>query len=140
MIATYQYYTDVYCGKCIREDDFKQFSIRAQRDVENFTLHRVQEDKFLDLPEKVQRQVQDCICAVAEFEYAVGQNEKVAQGVIQSGIVKSRSVGAVSESYDIPKSQYADMGYQEIQRAKVLTMQKMLLPCEGINLISRVIR
>ena len=107
MIATYEYYTDEYCGKQIREDDFDQFSIQAQRDVESFTLYRVQEDKFQDLPEKVQIQVKNCICAVAEIEYAVEQNEKVAQGAIQSGVVKSRSAGAVSESYDVPKSQFS---------------------------------
>ena len=140
MIATYEYYTDAYCGKQIREDDFDQFSIQAQRDVESFTLYRVQEDKFQDLPEKVQIQVKNCICAVAEIEYDVEQNEKVAQGAIQSGVVKSRSAGAVSESYDVPKSQYADMSYQELQHVKALAMQKMLLPRDGINLISRVIR
>ena len=141
MIATYQYYTDEYRGKRIHsEGDFEQFSIQAQRDVEGFTLYRVQEDKFQSLPEKVQIQVKDCICAVAEIEYAVEQNEKVAQGAIQSGVVKSRSAGAVSESYNIPKSQYADISYQELERTKCLVMQKMLLPREGVNLISRVIR
>lgn len=140
MIATYQYYAETYGGKRINENDFGQFSMQAQREVEHFTLYRAQEVRMPNFPEKVQNQIRDCICAIAELEYAVEKNEKVAQGIEQGGTIKSRSAGAVSESYEVPKSQYADMSYIEVQQTKAAIMREMLAPCEGTNLISRVIR
>lgn len=140
MVATYQYYTSEYYGRLIEKEEFDRLSTRAQKAVEQFTAYRAQEDKIPQLPERVQDQVKDCICAVAELEYIVEQNEKVARGAQQSQVIKSRSVGAVSESYDVPKSQYANMNYLEMQQAKAAMMRDMLSPRDGINLISRVIR
>lgn len=96
MIVDFTYYTEVFEGTAIPEQDFKQLSKKAERFVNYATCNRALETQGETL-----ETVKECICELAEQYQVIEKTEKQSLGEGEK-VIASESVGSWSVSYDTP--------------------------------------
>lgn len=94
MIVDFDYYKNVFCGNAIKQEDFDQFSRKAERFVAYATVN-----KAILTSGEVLNSVKDCICELAECYASFDKMEKQALGEGEK-VISSESVGTWSASYD----------------------------------------
>ena len=94
MIVDFDYYKDVYLGNAIKEEDFNQFSRKAERFIAYATVN-----KAILTSGEVLNSVKDCICELAECYASFDKIEKQSLGEGEK-VISSEGVGTYSVSYD----------------------------------------
>lgn len=110
MIVDFTYYTEVFEGTAIPEQDFKQLSKKAERFVNYATCNQAS-TAIGDTLETVK----ECICELAEQYQIIEKTEKQSLGEGEK-VIASESVGSWSVSYDTPTK--ADVNTEEYVKEK----------------------
>lgn len=98
--TTYEFYESTYLGDSIASADFAKWESRAQAKLDYLTENRITEEMFED--DSLGNKIKMAECAIAEILYNIDKATK-ASGVSDTGegkIIKSRSSGSESISYD----------------------------------------
>lgn len=95
--ADYDYYTNVYLGSAIAEEDFPRMASRASRYIDYITRNKAEKHASL-------LAVKDCCCALAERYQMIEASEQLALQSVKAGSadtaeVSSETVGSWSRSY-----------------------------------------
>lgn len=110
MIVDFTYYTEVFEGTAIPEQDFKRLSKKAERFVNYATCNQAHK-----ISGNVLETVKECICELAEQYQIIEKSEKQALGEGEK-VISSESVGSWSVSYDTPTK--ADVNTSEYTTEK----------------------
>lgn len=86
------YYTNVYHGTAIPEDELDKTLKVASRHIDILTFNRIVGKDISILTEYQQEIVKECCCEIAEFEY---ENEDMIKNIL-----KSYSLNGVSMTFD----------------------------------------
>lgn len=92
MYATFQFYTDVYLGNVIAEEDFPRLSLRASAFLDYYTQNRAEDN--IELPA-----LKMACCAIAEQMQIAETATVLASSIMrkgEGGEVQSESVGSYS--------------------------------------------
>lgn len=102
MYVSFDYYKNTYGGTKLTEDVFPKFAEKGERYIQRGTFNRVSEDTFNTFPEKIQTLIKKCVCNLAEamFDTSKMNDLIISSGQESSGIVKTKTAGAVSITYD----------------------------------------
>lgn len=95
--ADYDYYTNVYLGSAIAEEDFPRMASRASRYIDYITQNKAEKCASLQV-------VKDCCCALAERYQMIEASEQLALQSVKAGTadtaeVSSETVGSWSRAY-----------------------------------------
>lgn len=95
--ADYDYYTNVFLGNAIAEEEFPRMAAQASRYIDYITRNKA--EKKADLPA-----VKDCCCSLAERYQMIDAAERLAIHSVKAGSadtaeVSSETVGSWSRSY-----------------------------------------
>lgn len=95
--ADYSYYTGVFMGSAIAEENFSRLAVLASRYIDYITQNRAEKNAGLTA-------VKDCCCALAERYQMVEAAERLALQSVKAGSadtaeVQSETVGSWSRSY-----------------------------------------
>lgn len=110
MIVDFTYYTEVFEGTAINEQDFNRYSKKAERFVNYATCNQAS-TAIGDTLETVK----ECICELAEQYQIMEKTEKQSLGEGEK-VIASESVGSWSVSYDTPTK--ADVNTEEYVKEK----------------------
>lgn len=110
MIVDFTYYTEVFEGSAINEQDFNRYSKKAERFVNYATCNQAS-TAIGDTLETVK----ECICELAEQYQIIEKTEKQSLGEGEK-VIASESVGSWSVSYDTPTK--ADVNTEEYVKEK----------------------
>ncbi len=99
--ATYEYYTDEYCGDDIDEASFAKWQARASDELDRLCFGRIT-DTALEL---YSTQIQNAACALADVLYKLNKAAETA-GTAEGGNVKSISSGVQSISFGNTETEY----------------------------------
>lgn len=114
-MVDFMYYSTVFLGQELTEENFPYFSRQAERYLQFVTAGR-----YKDVCEDQQEVVKDCICELAELE----QKQKNLESKIENGqVISSESVGSYSASYVTPKSAEEN---EDIQNQRYSVVKKYL--------------
>lgn len=102
MYVSFDYYKNTYLGTKLSEDIFPKFAEKGERYIEKCTFNRINEDTFNTFPEKIQTLIKKCVCELSDamFDTSKMNDLIISSGQESSGIVKSKTAGAVSVTYD----------------------------------------
>lgn len=102
MYVSFDYYKNTYLGTKLSEDIFPKFAEKGERYIEKCTFNRINEDTFNTFPEKIQTLIKKCVCELSDamFDTSKMNDLIISSGQESSGIVKSKTAGAVSLTYD----------------------------------------
>ncbi len=110
MIVDFTYYTEVFEGTAINEENFNHYSKKAERFVNYATCNQAHKTSG-----NVLETVKECICEIAEQYQIIEKSEKQALGEGEK-VISSESVGSWSVSYDTPTK--ADVNTSEYTTEK----------------------
>ena len=96
MIVDFTYYTEVFEGTAINEQDFNRLSKKAERFVNYATCNQA----YTAIGDTLET-VKECICELAEQYQIIEKTEKQSLGEGEK-VIASESVGTWSVSYDTP--------------------------------------
>lgn len=91
----FAYYSTVFLGRELTEEDFPYFSKQAER-----YLNFVTSGRYQNVCEEHLEAVKDCICELAELEQKVKKQE---MKIDNNQVISSESVGSYSVSYVTPE-------------------------------------
>lgn len=112
MYVDYDFYKTEYNGGKLSEDNFNKFISKAEDVISRYTMDRVKENTLNSFPSSLVVKIKKCACELAEFCFDVSRiNDLVSikdDGI--AGVIKSKSAGAVSITYDtaLSTSNYLD--------------------------------
>lgn len=89
--VTTGYYTDVYGGTAIPENDLEKALKQAARHIDTLTYNRIVGRGISGLTEFQQDIIRECCCEMADFEY---ENAEILQSILQQ-----YSINGVSMSF-----------------------------------------
>lgn len=145
MFVDYTYYINVFGGSMLTESEFNQYGNMACMKISSSTLSRVTDSTINSYPPSLVNSIKNCACALAQwfkrFQSALETMTNAADGSQSEGIVKSKTAGAVSITYDNVSalSYFLDFNNQEQTTNSVL--KTFLYPqCIGgtlYNLLSK---
>lgn len=115
MFVDYEYYTEEYKGNSLTETEFNKYAKKACMKITTSTMSRVTDGTINKYPSELIDNIKDCACAITEW---IKKFEVALDNIIKDnneGIVKSKTAGAVTISYDTSQtaSYLLDMGKQE---------------------------
>jgi hypothetical protein len=141
MFADFEFYTDYYCGNLLNENNFNKFCLQASLDIEKTTVNRVSDADVNELPEPLKTRIKYCACELAEFFFTVAKMQNFAANAGNNegeGLIKSKTAGAVSVTYDDSATRsYLD--FRENSKRKEKIYKQYLFPQCGLNLLSKVV-
>jgi hypothetical protein len=138
MFIDFLYYSTVYGGKLFTAENFDKYSKLACLDIEKTTLCRVNEKSIVVFSEPLRTNIKFCACVLAELFLKIDEAENSQAELSKNGggIVKNRSAGAVSVTYDTSAS-YAS--FEANEKRRKIAYATYLFPQCGLNLLSRVV-
>lgn len=112
--ATYEFYSNEYCGTVIPETSFEKFVVKASKEINKWTYYRLSDT---EMTEELEHNLQYCACEIAELLYQI-DNYNRATSIAENGkgIVKSMSSGSESVSYETNASLYAKIAVDGKER------------------------
>lgn len=116
MYTTFDFYTYVYYGSKLKEENFDKFISKAEGIIAKNTGDRVNETTLNTFPELFITKVKKCACELAEYMSDV---DKVNSSIISNsdgsiGAVSSKKAGEVTVSYETSKSVSSYTNQKEI--------------------------
>lgn len=99
----YEYYKTQFKGSDLTEEEFEKYGNLACMEITTNTLSRVTDLTIGDYPKELISRIKDCACSIANYKKAFDNafNSIVgAKSGSGAGVIRSKSVGAVSVSYD----------------------------------------
>ena len=127
MIVDFTYYTEVFEGTAINEEDFKRLSKKAERFVNYATCNQADTTSGTVL-----ETVKECICEIAEQYQIMEKLEKQALGEGEK-VISSESVGSWSVSYDTPtKTDVNTLEYTTEKNKRLYSIVKEHLAFTGL--------
>lgn len=99
----YEYYKTQFKGSDLTEEEFEKYGNLACMEITTNTLSRVTDSTLGNYPKELVSRIKDCACSIADYRKMfdnVFKSAASSQSGSGSGIVRSKSVGAVSVSYD----------------------------------------
>ncbi len=95
--ADEQYYTEIFCGDVIPEEDLEKALRKASRHIDTLTYNRIVGQGILALTEYQQETIRECCCEMAEFEH---ENQDMIDSVLQSYAINGVSM-SFGESWNM---------------------------------------
>lgn len=95
--ADMQYYTEVFGGDVIPEEELKKALKKASRHIDTLTYNRIVGWGISALTEYQREIIQECCCEMAEFEY---ENQDMIDSVLQSYAINGVSM-SFGESWNM---------------------------------------
>lgn len=95
--ADMQYYTEVFGGDVIPEEELKKALKKASRHIDTLTYNRIVGRGISALTEYQREIIQECCCEMAEFEY---ENQDMIDSVLQSYAINGVSM-SFGESWNM---------------------------------------
>lgn len=127
MIVDFTYYTEVFEGTAISEQDFKRLSKKAERFINYATCNQAHKTSG-----NVLETVKECICELAEQYQTIEKSEKQALGEGDK-VISSESVGSWSVSYDTPaKTDVNTSEYTTEKNKRLYSIVKEYLAFTGL--------
>ena len=124
--ADFEYYSTVYLGTAIKEDDFPRLALRASSFLDYYTQGRAEGAKDLDA-------VKMACCALAEQYQSIEAAQALAQKSLSTAIdsggeLQSQTVGSWSKTYRSggDSAQQALSSAQSAQASLVSIVQRYL--------------
>lgn len=114
MYIDYDFYKTEYNGAKLSEENFNKFEPKAEDVIARYTMDRVKENTLNSFPAALVIKIKKCACELAEFCFDVSRiNDLISikdDGI--AGVIKSKTAGAVSITYDtaLSSSNYLDQG------------------------------
>lgn len=91
----YEYYSDIYGGSALPEEDAAKAFKDASRHIDVLTFNRIHSlDELSDMQREI---VQECTCRLAEFEY---ENKELLESVLSSYSINGVSM-SFGESWNV---------------------------------------
>lgn len=105
MLVDYSFYTDIYKGNQIEENEFDKYIRKASNVISRYTFDRVKENTINKFPIELIENIKMCICELAEFEKSVYNINSISNGSNNNALdnslfIKEKRAGAVSISMD----------------------------------------
>lgn len=119
MFVDYNYYKNVFGGSMLTETEFNQYGNMACTKISSSTLSRVTDSTINGYPSSLVSSIKNCACVLAQwfkrFQSALDTMTNAVDGTQPEGIIKSKSAGAVSVTYDTTStlSYFLDQSNQE---------------------------
>jgi hypothetical protein len=148
LFVDYFYYVNDFKGTALTEEEFCKYGKLACMEITSNTLSRVTDGTINNFPGELISRIKDCACVIAQylkkfqdtFDSLTGLT--TAQGTSE-GIVKSKTAGAVSVTYDTALSANYLLNLEN-QKAIIKSVLKSYLApvCIGgifYNLLSKVV-
>lgn len=105
--VTHDYYKESYFGSSVESADFDKWESKAKIKLDYLTENRITEEMLLD--EKLASKIKMAECEIIDILYKIDKASNM-NGVNENGegkIIKSRSSGSESISYDTGNDIYA---------------------------------
>lgn len=111
--ASDEFYTEVYGGKAVPEDDFPKYAEQASDFIDVMTFDRLSDDFPTD--ERQAKRIRKAVCAMAEKLYQIdlaqqqaiagasGSTTTTTESGTTTGVVTAKSAGNESISYATPQ-------------------------------------
>lgn len=151
MIIDYEFYTNIYQGNKLTEDNFNKYIGKGLNIISRYTMDRVRENTINSFPQPLLDNIKKCACELAEFMYDVsrleslGVSSALAEDTLAQKPIKSMSAGAVSYTIDTNLSNNISKDYidrKSINNRYRTILNEYLYPqcigCEYYNLLSWV--
>ena len=133
--ADHYFYEMSYHGDTIPENEFDKWSERASEKLDFLTSGNIRKIGYTQLDEFAQEQVRKAVCGLAEEMYAIA---KRAAEYDAGNVIKSRSAGSESLSYEVGKNKLdAILSSQEKQNMYLLGIAEEYLQNVSPNLFYR---
>jgi len=104
VFVDYTYYTDNFNGTLLTENEFNKFGDLACILITTSSMSRVTDSLINSYPAELIYRIKNCACTLAEYLKQEDDVRKKALSTIldeeTSGVVRSKTAGAVSVSYD----------------------------------------
>ncbi len=127
MIVDFTYYTEVFEGTAINEENFNHYSKKAERFVNYATCNQAHKTSGTVL-----ETVKECICEIAEQYQIMEKLEKQSLGEGDK-VISSESVGSWSVSYDTPaKTDVNTSEYTTEKNKRLYSIVKEYLAFTGL--------
>lgn len=146
MFVDYEFYSDVFNGTALTEVEFNKFGGLACTYITMNTLSRITDTGIFNYPEEVRIMAKNCACALAEYLKQVDDVSKSitgSSGGTSEGIIKSKTAGEVSVSYDtsLTSQYFLDPKKQEDQKQSILKLylSPVFIGTRYYNLLSKVL-
>lgn len=104
VITNYDFYAGTYHGDIIPNDLFNKYEGLAEDEIHYMTRGRLKGQRSFS------EEVKKCVCCLADIIYQIDQERNVS-GTDSEGtgkIIKSRSSGNESISYEVQKSEFSE--------------------------------
>lgn len=129
MSTDYNFYTEIYKGNKLDEDNFDRFSEQAENIIASYTFNRINNHS---LPQSLVLKVKKCTCELAEYLLELDKinNAVSVDDSGNFGVVRHISAGQVSKTYDTSSIRNFFNRGEESNRNKAikLILNKWLYP------------
>jgi len=145
VFVDYDYYTDTFKGTLLTEDEFNKYGNDACIYITASTMSRVTDSTISIYPASLIDKIKRCACVLSEYLKRVADVESSLTGVSSSseGMIKSKTAGSVSVSYDTTTavSYYLDISKQEEAKQGIIRqyLSPIVIGTIYYNLLSKVI-
>lgn len=146
MFVDYNYYKNNFKGNSLTDEEFNKYGNLACMDITANTLSRVTDSTINNYPQELIARIKSCACAISEcnkmFDDSLNSLTSSSDGRKTEGIVRSKTAGSVSVTYDTDLSAkyFLDREKQEKIKQSILRLYLSPICINGkmYNLLSKV--